>query len=120
MKLGRLPISKVRAMQINGTTTPSSVPVVNTTTSYSASAPNTEAVDTADLSNSASSFASYVNEASQMPEVRSEVVDSYRARVHAGQYPSAEVVAGLTRLIGGPIMQMVNSGKSFGDSSSES
>lgn len=105
-------------MQINGITNPSVIPAVNST-SYPATSSASEAVDTADLSTSASAFSNYVKQASNMPEVRSEVVDSYKARIQAGHYPSADAVAGLTRLIGGPIMSMVNSGKTFGDSSSD-
>jgi hypothetical protein len=105
-------------MQINGVTTSSAIPMVKTT-SYPAETPASEATDSAALSSSASSFSSYVNEASQQPEVRGELVDSYRSRIQAGHYPSQEAIAGLTKLIGGPIMSLVNSGSSSDDSSSD-
>ncbi len=41
-----------------------------------------------------------------MPDVRSEVVDAYRSRIQAGNYPSEDTLAGLTRVIGGGVMQL--------------
>ena len=63
------------------------------------------------------SFSSLVKEAGQMPEVRSEVVGAYKARIQAEQYPSQEIIAGLTRLIGGGILQLAQSGPTSKSSS---
>jgi len=52
-----------------------------------------------------------------MPEVRSEVVGAYKARIQAEQYPSQEIIAGLTRLIGGGILQLAQSGPTSKSSS---
>jgi hypothetical protein len=57
-------------------------------------------------------FSSLVQEANQMPEVRSEVVDSFKARIQSGEYPSQDVIEGLTDLIGGSIVQQAKSGSS--------
>jgi len=59
--------------------------------------------DGAVLNFSADSFSSLVNEASSMPEVRSDVVDLFKARIASGHYPSQDIVAGLTHLMGGAI-----------------
>jgi Anti-sigma-28 factor, FlgM len=59
------------------------------------------------LNFSADTFSSLVKEANAMPEVRSEVVDAYKARIHSGHYPSEDIVAGLTNLMGGAIAQQL-------------
>ena len=89
-------------MQISGITTSTTIPVQRTATS---SSEVNSASDQAVLNTSADSFSSLVKAASQMPEVRSDVVETYKSRIKAGHYPSEDIIAGLTRLIGGGIMQ---------------
>ena len=71
--------------------------------------PAQPAGDQVSMSLSPDTFSSLVNEAGQMPEVRSEVVDAYKARIQAGQYPNEDVVSGLTDLIGGSIVHLAAS-----------
>jgi len=92
-------------MQITSTTTIPFVPVpmgtsatVTTTSSSSTSSPDS---DQAVLNMSASTFSSLVQEAKAYPEVRSDVVQAYKAGIASGSYPSEEVVAGLIKLMGG-------------------
>jgi hypothetical protein len=54
---------------------------------------------------SADSFSNLVAEAKATPEVRSDVVDSFKAQIQSGHYPSQDVVAGLARAIGGVVGQ---------------
>ena len=96
-------------MQISSISTSPSMSVEKTTPS---SPVPSEATDQAVLNFSADSFSSLVKEAGQMPEVRSEVVDAFKARIQAGHYPAQEIIAGLTRLIGGGIVQQAKSGSS--------
>ena len=70
------------------------------------------ALDQAVINFSADSFSSLVKEAGQMPEVRSEVVDAFKTRIQSGEYPSQDVIAGLTDLIGGVVVQQARSGSS--------
>ena len=68
-------------------------------------APTTPSSDAAEINFSADTFSSLVQEAGSQPEVRSEVVDSFKARIQSGHYPAQDVIAGLTKLLGGGIMQ---------------
>ena len=54
------------------------------------------------------SFSSLVSEAGQMPEVRNDVVDSFKSRIASGQYPTQATIAGLTNILGGSILQQAN------------
>ncbi len=92
-------------MQISGISASPSIPVEKTNSSQ-VSKP---AVDQAVINFSADSFSSLVKEAGQMPEVRSEVVDAFKTRIQAGNYPSQDVIAGLTDLIGGGIVRQAKS-----------
>ena len=100
-------------MQISSVTTSLSIPVVKSNTFPSDKPTSDQAV----LNFSADTFTSLVKQASQMPDVRSEVVDAYKARVNAGHYPAQDVIAGLTRLIGGGIAQLAKEGTSSRSSS---
>jgi hypothetical protein len=54
-------------------------------------------------------FSSLVSQAMQIPEVRHELVDAYKARIQSGQYPGTAAVEGLIRLMGGTWVQQANS-----------
>jgi anti-sigma28 factor (negative regulator of flagellin synthesis) len=86
-------------MQIGSITSSTSFSLERTTSSPV----QNDSSDQVMINNSADSFSSLVKEAGQMPEVRSELVDAYKARVASGHYPSEDIVAGLLRLIGGGI-----------------
>ena len=98
-------------MQIGNITSSTSFSVAKTTSSSAGNAAP-ETSDQAVLNFSADSFADLVRQAGQMPDVRSEVVDSFKARIQAGHYPSQDVIAGLTRLIGGGLSQQARLGSS--------
>jgi len=53
----------------------------------------------------ASSFSSLVSEASQMPDVRADLVESFKARIQSGQYPDQNTISGLADVIGGSIVK---------------
>ena len=94
-------------MQINSATTIPFVPVPvgssTASTTTSSSTTSSTHSDQAVLNMSASTFSSLVQEAKSYPEVRSEVVDAFKARVASGGYPSEDIVAGLIKLVGGMI-----------------
>jgi hypothetical protein len=88
-------------MQISGTTSSASIPLQR------ASVPSSAVQSTSDqavLNTSADSFSSLVKAASQMPEVRVDLVATYKARVQAGHYPEQDIIAG------GGIMQQAKAG----------
>ena len=93
-------------MQISGVTTSQVIPLLKATTPQAGGTASDNS-DRAELNLSANSFSSLVHDANQMPDVRSEVVDSFKSRIQAGHYPAQDVIAGLTRLIGGGIMQTI-------------
>lgn len=95
-------------MQINATSPSISVPVEKITFSRATTPPADQAV----LQISPNTFSSLVNEARQLPEVRSELVDAFKSRIQSGHYPPPEIIDGLTRLIGGGIMQQAAVGSS--------
>ncbi len=43
-----------------------------------------------------------------MPDVRSELVDSFKSRIQSGQYPSSETMDALTDVIGNGIVKMAS------------
>jgi hypothetical protein len=104
------PMSGVRIMQISGLNTSPALPVARVTTSPSGGNAS-DNLDRAEFNLSADSFSALVHKAGQMPEVRSELVDSFKARIQSGNYPSQDVIEGLTNLIGSGIMQAVKSGQ---------
>jgi anti-sigma28 factor (negative regulator of flagellin synthesis) len=109
IKPEKAPIAKGRTMQINSATTSQVFPVTRTASSQAqSSAP--EATDTAELNTSADSFSGMVRDASAMPEVRSEVVDAYKARINAGSYPSQETIVALADAIGGAVVHAARTG----------
>jgi anti-sigma28 factor (negative regulator of flagellin synthesis) len=67
--------------------------------------------DKAVMNTSADSFVSLVQQASSVPEVRSELVDAYKSRISAGHYPAQDVIEGFIHLMGGRLAQMANSGQ---------
>ena len=70
------------------------------------------AVDQAVINFSPGSFSNLVQEAGQFPEVRSELVDSFKSRIQSGAYPSQEDVAGLVNVIGSRVLQLTQSDSS--------
>ncbi len=63
------------------------------------------ASDSAVLNIDPSQFTSLVDAAKSTPEVRSDLVDSFKARISSGEYPSAGVVSGLTDVLSGVLAQ---------------
>ncbi len=96
-------------MQISGYSITTSIPMGKTTPPPT-SAPAT--TDEAVINFSPVSFSGLVKEASQMPDVRSDLVDSFRARIQSGQYPSEDTLSGLVDTIGASIVRQANSGSS--------
>lgn len=66
--------------------------------------------DQVSMSLSADTFSSLVNEAGQMPEVRGDVVDSFKARIQSGNYPTPETLDGLTDVLGDHWSQLAQAG----------
>ncbi len=54
-------------------------------------------------------------EAGEFPEVRSEVVDAFKARIRVGGYPTRDTLAALASLIGFMILPGHGSDSSFKD-----
>lgn len=92
-------------MQINSINTSPTVPVTKATTPKAPNAVSGNS-DHAEFNLSADSFSSLVKQAGQMPEVRTELVDSFKSRIQSGQYPSQDVVKGLSHVIGGGIAML--------------
>ena len=98
-------------MQISSVTTSPLIPLEKTTNSSSPAKASSS--DEAVLNFSPDSFSSLVSQASQMPEVRNDVVESFKARIASGQYPTQNTIAGLAQAIGGSILQQAAGGNSF-------
>ncbi len=92
-------------MQITGATTSPSI-FMGKINSSPAPKP---AQDQAVMNVSADSFSSLVKAANAFPEVRSDVVDSFKARIQSGAYPTQDDVSGLADVIGSHIVQAANS-----------
>jgi anti-sigma28 factor (negative regulator of flagellin synthesis) len=102
-------------MQISSVSTSTFIPVQKST-SNSSSVGRADS-DQAVLNLSPDTFSSLVQEAGSTPEVRSDVVASFKARIQNGSYPSPDVVAGLANVIGGSIVARAQSAdSSFGTS----
>ncbi len=97
-------------MQISSVTTTQLIsPLAKTTNSpSSANVSSSSSSDEAVINFSPDSFSSLVSEAGQMPEVRNDVVDSFKSRIASGQYPTQATIAGLTNILGGSILQQAN------------
>lgn len=94
-------------MQIISLTSPQSfTPVVRTNNTSSATAYGSDQIQT-DIS--PDTFSGLVKQAGAEPEVRPDVVESFKARISSGSYPPADVVEGLTHLIGASVMQLASS-----------
>ncbi len=104
----------LRSMQINSINTSPAVPVSKATTPQATNTVSSDS-DHAEFNLSADSFSSLVNRASQMPEVRTELVDAFKARIRSGQYPPQDTVASLSHVIGSGIMQAGKSASSAGN-----
>jgi len=57
--------------------------------------------DQVSMSLSPDTYSSLVTAASQMPEVRGDVVDSFKARIQSGEYPTSENLDDLVDRMGG-------------------
>ncbi len=91
------PMSKLRFMTISGISNAGSI-----TYTPSASRPQAQpAGDQVSMSLSPDTYSSLVSEAGQMPEVRSEVVDSFKSRIQSGDYPTQDTLDGLVDRMGG-------------------
>ncbi len=95
-------------MQISSISFSSSIPMGKTTSSSAAKPPADQAV----INFSADSFSSLVDEAAQQPEVRSNLVASFKAQIQSGQYPTQSTISSLVDAIGGGVLQMAKSGSS--------
>ena len=92
-------------MQISGISTSPSIPLERTKSSHAAKPAQDQAV----VNFSADSFSSLVKQAGQMPEVRNDVVNAFKARIQTGQYPSQDTLAGLVNVIGPAIVEQASS-----------
>jgi len=97
-------------MQINGIPISPSIPMDRPTTPKSQ--PTSDDQDQALISSSGGLFSSLVSDASSMPEVRGDLVASFKSRIASGQYPEPSVIAGLTDVLGSSILQAARSGLS--------
>lgn len=86
-------------MTITGTT--STVPLAYAQAGSRAQTPQQPSGDQVSMSISPETFSSLVSTASSMPEVRTELVDAYKAQVDKGHYPAQDVIEGLINLMGG-------------------
>jgi anti-sigma28 factor (negative regulator of flagellin synthesis) len=102
------PIKQLRLMQISSFSISSSSvsPLKASTTPAPAAASASTQESEANFTTSADSFSSLVAQANAMPDVRSELVDSFKARIASGQYPTANTLNDLTDTIGSSILQM--------------
>jgi hypothetical protein len=108
------PIQRGGYMTISGISSPSPV-------SYGQPAARTSAQpegDQVSMSLSADTFSGLVNEAGQLPDVRSEVVDAYKSRVQSGDYPSSATLDGLADLMGNHWSQFAAAGDATDPSAS--
>ncbi len=55
--------------------------------------------DTFAMNMSPETFSNLVKQAMEMPDVRQNLVDAYKARVSSGHYPDAVTLDGLTRVM---------------------
>jgi anti-sigma28 factor (negative regulator of flagellin synthesis) len=84
-------------MTITGVSTAGSI-----TYTPSVSRPQAQpAGDQVSMSLSPDTYSSLVTEASQMPDVRGEVVDAFKARIQSGDYPTSDTLDGLVDRMGG-------------------
>jgi anti-sigma28 factor (negative regulator of flagellin synthesis) len=108
-KNGKSPISELSFMQISSFSASfSTLPTKTMSSSSPTPQPSADQAQT-HFSTSATSFSGLVQQAGQMPEVRSEVVDSFKSRIQAGQYPTPDTMDNLTDVIGNGIVQMADS-----------
>jgi anti-sigma28 factor (negative regulator of flagellin synthesis) len=102
------PIDRGRNMMISGISSSSSVAFGQPT----ARAQAQPAGDQVSMSLSADTFSNLVSEAGQMPDVRGEVVDAFKARIQSGEYPSPQTLDGLADVMGDHWSQLGASGTS--------
>ena len=95
-------------MQINSITSTVPVSYLKPTVAIPAQAPT----DQVSMSLSAETFSGMIQQAAGTPDVRSELVEAYKARVHTDHYPAQDVIDGLINLMGGKWAAMAKSGLS--------
>lgn len=88
-------------MQINSAITVPFFPVVIGGNTSSKVAPTPIEMDRALLHVSAKSFTDLVKSASAYPDVRPDVVSSFKAQVASGNYPSEDTMSGLAGVLSG-------------------
>jgi len=97
-------------MTITGTPSTASLAYVQAGSRFQA--PQQPAGDQVAMSLSPETFSDLVSTASNLPDVRSELVDAYKTRVNAGDYPAQDVIEGLINLMGGTWAKEAQSGTS--------
>jgi anti-sigma28 factor (negative regulator of flagellin synthesis) len=95
---GAKPINETAFMMISGLSSLASISFTPTTARAQAQAATGDQVT---MSLSAETFSSLVQEASQMPDVRSDLVDSFKSRIQAGTYPTQATLDGVIDRMGG-------------------
>src|SRR5579871_257085 len=88
------PMKGTSLMTITGLSLPTPVTPATNGTRPAASTPSHD--DQVAMSISADTFSSFVQEAGQVPDVRSELVDMFKSRIQSGGYPTSETLDGLT------------------------
>ena len=86
----------------------SAIKASNTTSAPATASATTEQSETS-FTNSADSFSNLVAQASQTPDVRSDLVDSFKSRIASGQYPTSDTIDSLTDTLGSSIFQLADS-----------
>ena len=81
-------------MQITG---PTSSPLSFVPAQSSSTTLEMHASDQVMMNLSPNTFSSFVKEASAQPEVRQDVVDSFKAKIASGHYPSQDIVEEIGR-----------------------
>jgi len=95
-------------MQISGISSSPSFPVQRTSTPQNGTTAQPP-TDQAFISSSGDLFSSLVKQAGQMPEVRTDLVESFKSRIAAGQYPTQHDVDNLVDVIGGGVLKLAQS-----------
>ncbi len=89
-------MNRLRFMTINGVSNAGAIAYAQPVSRPQAQ----PAGDQVSMSLSPETYSSLVTTAGQMPDVRTEVVDAYKARIQSGDYPTPETVDGLVDLMG--------------------
>ncbi|MEI9998743.1 MAG: flagellar biosynthesis anti-sigma factor FlgM [Verrucomicrobiota bacterium] len=107
-------------MQISSATTPYLYSVPAETGSGGSAPTPAEGSDRAELNISSDTFSSFVEQAKSYPEVRSDVVNSFKSQIQNGHYPPQDIVEGLLHLVGSTVLQNVIQGTTPGETHGQS